>query len=179
MANLDFNLNPVKKVPINRNNVFYSEELFDFYTQIGKDYVEQFMNQTAILYPVDLSSTNVNSIYGETKDNQVRFKTPVEFHCVYEIEEPELKAYDTNKNIGTYMKVGKLKLGVYKKTLEEMEIDPKIGDYIGIQVTETQVYYFSIMFINPNAHNAGTMYGVKSTWVEIHGAPVDPNEFNG
>ena len=81
MAKLEFNANNIKRVPINRNNLFYSDESFNYELEIGKNYVEQDMNQTLVLYSVDNSSTNINNIYGETKTNQVRFKPPVEFHC--------------------------------------------------------------------------------------------------
>ena len=75
--------------------MFFSKESYDFDLAIAKEYLEEDMNQTAVLYQVDASSTNVNTTYGETKEGGVRYKTPVEFHCIYEIEEPELKAYDT------------------------------------------------------------------------------------
>ena len=44
----------IKRVPINRNNLFYSEESFQFDVELGKNYYEQDMNQTVILYEVDL-----------------------------------------------------------------------------------------------------------------------------
>ena len=70
MAKLEFNANNIKRVPINRNNLFYSDESFNYELEIGKNYVEQDMNQTLVLYSVDNSSTNINNIYGETKTNQ-------------------------------------------------------------------------------------------------------------
>ena len=148
MAKLEFNANNIKRVPINRNNLFYSDESFNYELEIGKNYVEQDMNQTLVLYSVDNSSTNINNIYGETKTNQVRFKPPVEFHCVYTIEPPELKAYDKTKNIGTYMKTGKLKFGVYKETLDELGIELKPGDYIGAQINEEHMEFFSLLSIH-------------------------------
>ena len=130
MAKLNFNTTNIKRVPINRNNIFYSDESFAFEGSIGKNYIEQDMNQTAVLYQVDASISNINDTYGETRTDGVQFKAPVEFHCVYKVEQPELKAYDKNKNIGTYMKTGKLTIGVYEETLKELGIDIKKGDYI-------------------------------------------------
>lgn len=89
MANLQFNTKNIKRVPINRNNMFYSDESFAFDLEIGKNYIEQDMNQTLVLFSVDVSKTNVDNIYGETQTDNVQFKPPVEFHCVYTIEEPE------------------------------------------------------------------------------------------
>lgn len=178
MANLQFNTNNVKRVPINRNNLFYSEESFNFEGSIGKNYIEQDMNQTAILYQVDVAATNVNDVYGETQSDTVQFKTPVEFHCVYKIEQPELKAYDKTKNIGTYMKTGKLTIGVYEETLKELGVDIKKGDYIGIQISQDSMIYFSVMNDGKNNYdNAHTLFGVRPLYRTINCAPVDTTEF--
>ena len=45
MAELTFNTGTKRRVPI-RNNLFYDKESFDFELQVGKDYIEQDMNQT-------------------------------------------------------------------------------------------------------------------------------------
>ena len=114
MTNLKFNATNVRRIPINRNSLFYDAEMFDFERETGKDYIEQDMGQTVILYQVDASKTQVDDVYGETDPNSVVYKTPVEIPCVYKIEEPELKSYDKSKQLGTYMKSGKLTIGVYK-----------------------------------------------------------------
>ena len=86
MNNIQFNTNKIRRNPISRNNLFYSEADFQYEMEIGKNYLEQDMNQTIILYEVDLQKTNRDSIYGETKPNQIIFKAPVELHVVYEIQ---------------------------------------------------------------------------------------------
>ena len=177
MANLKFNTKDIKRVPINRNNIFYSEESFAFEFELGKNYIEQDMNQTLVLYSVDAAATNVNDVYGETKTDSVQFKTPVEFHCVYKIEEPELKSYDKTKNIGTYMKTGKLTFGVYQATLDELGIEMKPGDYIGCQINEEHMEFFSISAINKNYDNAHTMFGRKNYYFKVMCYPVDSSEF--
>lgn len=178
MANLQFNTKNIKRVPIVRNNLFYSDESFDFEKEIGKNYVEQDTNQTAILYSVDASNTNINDIYGETQTDAVKFKTPVEFHCRYEIAEPELKSYDKTKNIGTYMKTGKLTLWVYEDTLYELGIDIKNGDYIGIQIKPELTIYFSVMNDGKNNYDNGkTMYGKIPFFREIKCSSIDKSEF--
>ena len=177
MAKLDFNTTNIKRVPINRNNMFYSDESFLFDVEIGKNYIEQDMNQTLVLYPVDAAASNINDTYGETKSDNIQFKTPVEFHCVYKLEEPELKAYDKTKNIGTYMKTGKLTFGVYKETLDELGIEPKPGDYIGCQINEEHMEFFSISAINKNYDNAHSMFGRKNFYYTGLCYPVDTSEF--
>jgi len=177
MANLKFNTKDIKRVPINRNNLFYSDESFAFEIELGKNYIEQDMNQTLVLYSVDMSKTNVNDTYGETSSDNVQFKTPVEFHCVYKIEEPELKAYDKTKNIGTYMKTGKLTFGVYQETLDELGIEIKAGDYIGCQINENHMEYFSVSAVNKNYDNAHTLFGRKNFYLKVMCYPVDNSEF--
>ena len=178
MAKLNFTTDNIKRVPINRNNIFYSEESFAVEGAIGKNYIEQDMNQTAVLYQVDTAASNINDTYGETKSDSVQFKTPVEFHCVYRVEEPELKAYDKTKNIGTYMKTGKLTIGVYEETLKELGIDIKKGDYIGIQISQEHMEYWSVTNDGKNNYdNAHTLFGVRPLYRTVQCYPVDSSEF--
>lgn len=180
MAGLEFNSTNIRRVPINRNSLFYSEESFLFEQAIGKDYIERDMNQTVVLYEVDVQNTNVDAVYGETQSHQVSFKTPVEIHCVYKIERPELKSYDKSKNLGTYMKTGVLTIGVYQETLDELGAEIKVGDYIGVQVTQTHMEYFVVNNDGRNNYdNAHTLWGVRPLYRTIECSSVDTNEFNG
>lgn len=176
---MDFNKNTPRRVPINRNNLFYSEEDFDFEREIGKNYIEQDMNQTVVLYQVDLTKSNADALYGETDAKQVAYKAPVEIHCVYEIEQPELKSYDKSKNLGTYMKTGKLTLGVYQETLDELGVDIKKGDYIGVQISQTHMEYFTVSNDGRNNYdNAHTLFGIEPLFRTIYAYPVDQSEFS-
>ena len=175
---MEVNKSAQRRVPINRNNLFYSEEDFAFEREIGKNYIEQDMNQTVVLYQVDLTKTNNDALYGETNANQVVYKAPVEIHCVYTIDEPELKSYDKTKNLGTYMKTGKLNLGVYQDTLDELGVDIKKGDYIGVQVSETHMEYFTVSNDGRNNYdNAHTLFVVSPLYRTIYAYPVDTSEF--
>ena len=175
---MDFNKNIPRRVPINRNNLFYSEDDFAFEREVGKNYIEQDMNQTVVLYQVDLDKTNPDALYGETQANQVVYKAPVEIHCVYEISEPELKSYDKTKNLGTYMKTGKLTIGVYQETLDELGVDIKKGDYIGGQVSQTHMEYFTVSNDGRNNYdNAHTLFGIEPLFRTIEGYQIDKSEF--
>ena len=126
----------------------------------------------------DAAASNINDVYGETKSDSVQFKTPVEFHCVYRVEQPELKAYDKTKNIGTYMKTGKLTIGVYEETLKELGIDIKKGDYIGIQISQEHMEYWSVTNDGKNNYdNAHTLFGVRPLYRTVQCYPVDSSEF--
>ncbi len=180
MANLQFNTTNIRRVPIKRNNLFYSEKDFQFETEIGKTYLEQDVNQTVILYEVDLEKTNLDAVYNESKSDSVVFKTPVELHVIYKIEPSELASYDKSKNLGTYIKSGKLTFGVYQATLDELKADIKVGDYIGVQVTPTHMEFYTVVNDGRNNFdNNHTIFGYKPSWRSISCAYVNPNEFNG
>lgn len=178
MANLKFNTNNVRRVPINRNSLFYDAEMFDLEREIGKDYIEQDMGQTIILYQVDADKTETDAVYGETDPNSVVYKTPVEIPCVYKIEEPELKSYDKTKQLGTYMKTGKITIGVYPETLQELNVEAKKGDYIMVQVTPEHSEYFVLNAINNGYANAHSLWGVTRLWITWEGYSVDSSEFS-
>lgn len=178
MTDIQFNNNTTRRVPVNRNNLFYSDEAFMYDIEMGKNYVEQDMNQTVILYQVDLTKTNADAVYGETSEDGVEYMMPVEVPCVYEIEEPELKSYDKSKSLGTYMRTGKLQIGVYQATLDELGCDIKKGDYIGIQVDEQRMIFFSVLQDGLNNYdNKHTMYGTRPFYRSITCSPVDKSEF--
>jgi len=180
MANLKFNTKNVRRVPINRNSLFYDAEMFAFEREIGKDYVEQDMGQTIVLYQVDMSQTQTDAVYGETEPGSIAFKTPIEVPCTYKIEEPELKSYDKDKQLGTYMKTGKLTVGVYQETLDELGVDMKKGDYISIQITPEHAEYWTIVSDGKNNYgNAHTLWGTVPLYRTIQAAPIDESEFNG
>ena len=161
MSNIEFNTNKTKKVPINRNNLFYSEKDFQYEMEIGRNYLEQDVNQTIVLYEVDLTKTNLDAVYSESKSNAIVFKTPIELHVIYELSEGELASYDKSKNLGTYVKSGKLTFGVYQFTLDELGADIKNGDYVGVQVTPTHMEFYTVVNDGRNNYdNAHTVFGI-------------------
>ncbi len=178
MANLQFKTENVRRIPIKRNSLFYDEESFALEREIGKNYIEQDMGQSVVLYQVDASATQVNSVYGETSPNNVMYKTPVEIPCVYEIGEPELKSYDKEKSLGTYMKTGKLTVGVYQETLNELGVDIKKGDYLGINVSPEHMEFFVVNNDGRNNYdNAHTLWGTVPLYRTVQASPVDQSEF--
>ena len=178
MANLKFNTNNIRRVPINRNSLFYDAETFALEREIGKDYIEQDMGQTVVLYQVDASQTQTDAVYGESSSDEVAFKTPVEIPCTYKIEQPELKSYDKSKQLGTYMKTGKLTIGVYQETLVELNVEIKKGDYIGVQISPEHMEFFVVNNDGKNNYdNAHSLWGTVPLYRTIQCSPVDTSEF--
>ena len=170
-----------RKNPINRNNMFFSKESFDFEENLALEYMEQDMNQTVILFQVDLSKTKVNDLYKEASKSDIVFKTPVELTCIYEIEESETSSYDDKQSKSVYVKPGTLKLSVLEKTLKEMNADIKRGDFIGVVIDPERTIYFEVNNDGKalQTANSQTMYGVRPYWRSIRANYVDPVTFNG
>lgn len=175
------NINVRKKTPVKRNNMFFSSEDFDMEMMFTEEYLEHDANQTVILYQVDYSKTQVNDIYNEANKNAVRYKTPVEIPVVYEIQDAELKAYDSQQMKGYYVKTGKLIFSVLYRTLEEYGADINRGDYIGIQINPQHREYFTVADDGKvgSFSNKFSMYGTMPYARTITCASVDINEFNG
>lgn len=166
--------------PITRNNKFYSEDDFDYETDVLMEYIEEDLNQTVVVYEVDRSKTNVNVVYKEAKDGQIRFKPPKEIPCMYELKESDVKSYDSKTNTGVYVINGNLILHVMPKILKKYKCDIRRGDYIGLQIDEDRMAYFSV--VNDGKVNTANRYHVgafKPAWMEVLCAPVPENEFKG
>lgn len=168
-------------IKVKRNNLFYSEEDFGLETDILSDYIEEDTNQTIVLYEVDRKKTNINNIYQETRTKEdIRFKPPVEIPCLYNIKEPQNKAYSEKFSNGVYMISGNVTLYVLKNTLKTYKCDIKRGDYIGILNDTNKMYYYTVVN-DGKINNANSMMvgAYKSPWLIIECAPLSEDEFNG
>jgi hypothetical protein len=125
-----------------------------------------------------MSKTQTDAIYGETDPDSIIFKTPIEIPCTYKIEQPELKSYDKSKQLGTYMKTGKLTIGVYQETLVELNVEIKKGDYIGVQISPEHMEFFVVNNDGKNNYdNAHSLWGTVPLYRTIQCSPVDTSEF--
>lgn len=149
-----------RKNPINRNNLFTSEEEVKFYWGISSEYINNVLNQTVVLYEIDREKTKINDIYKEAKFDDLVFKTPIELNVMYNLDKAELKTYDSNAVKGYYLKVGKLNFQIMEKELEENDCDIHRGDYIGLQVTPEHMEFFVVADDGRiNYDNKHTMWG--------------------
>lgn len=164
--------------PVNRNNLFYSEDDFQFETDIVEGYIEEDLNQSVVVYEVDRNKTNTNEIYKEAKKDTIRFKPPKEVPCMFEIEDPQLNAFDSQSNTGVYQVSGNLTLYVMPKTLEKYKCDIKRGDYVAIQVDTSRMSYFTVTDDGKvNNSNKNVIGAYKTGWRLIKASPCQ--EFSG
>lgn len=165
--------------PINRNNLFYSEEDFDFETDLVMGYLEEDVNQTIILYEVDRDKTELSSVYQETSGN-IRFKTPKEIPCLFEISDSELKSYDSSNANGAYTVGGNLTAYIPTKVFEKYQCDIKRGDYIGVQIDTNRIVYYAVVNDGKlNTSNKLYIGAYKTAFRVVVASVVDENEFNG
>jgi len=164
-------------VPINRINKFFSSEDFELEQMMSREFIEGDGNFTIILYKVDRNNTEFDSIYGEATKNGIRYLPPLEINVLPILEAPENKSYNKD-GTGRYIQDGKLIFGVFDQHLNELKTSISYGDYIGYQVNETQIRYFSVVDDgSKNFDNKHTIFGYKSYYRTITCAPVDNNEF--
>ena len=130
------------KVPITRIGKFFGAEDFTLEQDFGSEWLHNDMNFTLVLYRVDRYKTKTDDVYGETVSDGIKFLPPVEFKAYVQIMAPE------NKNLGNskinQIEPGNMKVSVYQRDLDELEVDVNNGDYIGYYETEDKVRYYTV-----------------------------------
>ena len=171
---------PKKNVPINRINKFFSEEDFNLEVSFGREAIEGDGNFVVILYRVDRERTESDDLYGEAVKDGIKFFPPVELRVIPIMNEPENKAYNSGSGSMRYLQDGQLTFGIYDAQLEELDVELSYGDYIGYQVSETDIRYFSVTNDGvKNYDNKHTIMGYKGAFRTVVCASVEEDEFRG
>jgi hypothetical protein len=167
-----------KRVPITRVNKFFGQEDFDFHINIGQEYLHGDLNMTLVLYRVDSDLTDIDNVYGEVGENQIKFYPPIEFKALVKIEDTKNNSY--NGGMVRNLEPGNLTLSVYLKHLNDLNIDIKYGDYIGYPETEDKIRFYTVIndgkIVVDNKH---TLFGYKPYYRTITCAIAQNQEFNG
>ena len=103
-------------VPITRLGKFFGAEDFNLDVGMGKEWLHGDMNFTLVLYRVDKTKTNIDSVYGEALDDGIKFLPPVEFKAFLQIVAPENKFIGTSKI--EQLEPGNARISVYQSHLE-------------------------------------------------------------
>lgn len=172
--------NPKLQLP-NKNNLFYSEKDFDYETDLVERYIEEDLNQSVVVYEVDRTKTNINSIYKEATKGNIRYKAPRELPCMYKIEDSEIKSFDNKSATGVYVQDGNLVIYCLVRTMEKYRVSIKRGDYIGVQIDTNRMKYYTVVNDGKvNSSNTHMIGGYKPAWRTIECTLVsDISEFNG
>lgn len=168
-----------KRIPITRLNKWYSDADFELDIDMGREAIEEDNNFVIVLFRVDRQTTLFDDLYGETSENGIRYKTPVELKVIPLLEEPKNATYNPN---GTQRNLedGNLSFGLYQKQLDELQVAISYGDYVGYPISETEVRYFSVANDGvKNYNNKHTIMGYKSAYRTIICVPANKDEFKG
>jgi hypothetical protein len=166
------------KLPITRLTKFFGQEDYDLNIQIGQEYLHGDLGMKLVLYRVDSSKTDGDSVYAEAGLDQIRYFPPVEFFGLVKIDGPKNTTYKTG--IMRYNEPGNMTVSVYMNHLEELKIDIKYGDYIGYPENENKMRYYVVTndgkVVTDNKHN---MWGYKPFYRTITCAFTQEGEFRG
>jgi len=165
-------------VPITRLGKFFGGEDLALDIGMGEEWLLGDMNFTVILYRIDRYKTKTDDVYGEVLEDGIQFLAPVELKGLVQIMAP------TNKLLGNSKvkqdEPGNMKFSIYQKTLDDINVNIFMGDYIGYYETEDRVRYYTVIddgiVVSDNRHSYG---GVKPYYRTIMATWVSENEFRG
>ena len=167
-----------KLVPITRLGKFFGGEDYTLDIGMGEEWLLGDMNFTIILYRIDRYKTKTDDVYGEVLEDGIQFLAPVELKGLVQIMAP------SNKNLGNSKvaqnEPGNMKFSIYQKTLEDLQVNIFVGDYIGYYETEDRVRYYTVIddgiVKSDNKHTYG---GYKPFYRTVTATWVSENEFRG
>jgi hypothetical protein len=167
-----------KLVPITRLGKFFGAEDYSLDIGMGEEWLLGDMNFTIVLYRVDRQKTKVDDVYGEVLEDGIQFLAPVELKGLVQIMAP------SNKNLGNSKiaqnEPGNMKFSIYQKTLDDLQVNIFVGDYIGYYETEDRVRYYTViddgLVKSDNKHTYG---GYKPFYRTVTSTWVSENEFRG
>lgn len=165
-----------KKIPIKRISKFYDENEYNLDINMGMEYVESDINATVVLFRIDRNRTQIDDIYGESINEDLVFKPPVELSVIPIISESENKTYNNNGTL-RYSQEGNLTFDIFNVHLEMKSVDISYGDYIGYSIDESNIIYFQVVNDGKkDFDNQKTILGYKPTFRRIDCAPVDETD---
>jgi hypothetical protein len=167
-----------KLVPITRLGKFFGAEDYALDIGMGEEWLIGDMNFTVILYRIDRKKTETDNVYGEVLEDGIQFLTPIELKGLVQVMAP------TNKLLGNskveQQEPGNMRFSIYQKTLDDLEVEIFLGDYLGYYETEDRVRYYVVSddgyVKSDNKHTYG---GYKPFYRTVTATYVGPNEFNG
>ena len=167
-----------KLVPITRLGKFFGGEDYALDIGMGEEWLLGDMNFTVILYRIDRYKTKTDNVYGEVLEDGIQFMAPVELKGLVQVIAPQNKLLGNSKI--KQDEPGNMKFSIYQKTLDDMDVNIFMGDYLGYYETEDRVRYYTViddgLVRSDNRHTYG---GYKPFYRTITATYVSENEFRG
>jgi len=167
-----------KLVPITRLGKFFGGEDYALDIGMGEEWLLGDMNFTVILYRIDRYKTKTDNVYGEVLEDGIQFMAPVELKGLVQVMAPQNKLLGNSKI--KQDEPGNMKFSIYQKTLDDMDVNIFMGDYLGYYETEDRVRYYTViddgLVRSDNKHTYG---GYKPFYRTVTATWVSENEFRG
>ena len=165
-------------VPITRLGKFFGGEDYSLEIDMGQEWLEGDMNFTIVLYRIDRYKTKTDDVYGEVLEDGIQFMAPIELKGLVQVMAPTVKFIGNSKV--EQKEPGNMKFSIYQKTLNDMDVEIFLGDYIGYYESEDRVRYYVVSddgyVKSDNKHTYG---GYKPFYRTIIATYVSENEFKG
>jgi len=157
---------------------FFTKTDMSFDIKIGREYLDNDIPATVLLFRVDRIKTKTNNIYGETRASEKVTYTPIELQVKMGVDENE-NDYLGDSNIPKHW-AGKLTFTIYEDELKEKGVDIKRGDFIGFKNSNGNLAYYEVNDPDTmNVSNSKTIGGLASYYRRIVCFPVDSDVFAG
>lgn len=160
--------------------LFFGKEEAELFSSLGREITEGWLQESFLLYRIDLQATSVHPLYGETK--QKVYKDPVEIYG---------RINTQSEDSSTHIEGGPVKRGhstmeahVYIEHLEELGLlekendqdivfDLKIGDYLEFKGQFFRIFEDGYAQIN----NQNSWAGDRRFYITIKAREVDEDQF--
>ena len=167
-----------KLVPITRLGKFFGAEDYGLDIGMGEEWLIGDMNFTVVLYRIDRRKTKTDDVYGEVLEDGIQFQAPVELKGLVKVMAPTSKFIGNSKV--EIKEPGNMQFSIYQKTLDDLQVEIFLGDYIGYYESEDRVRYYVVSddgyVKSDNKHTYG---GYKPFYRTIVATYVSENEFRG
>jgi hypothetical protein len=166
------------KLPITRLGKFFSQEDFDINIQMGQEYLHGDLNMKFVLYRVDRTKTDTDSIYAEVGKDEIKFFPPIEVNGLVQIAEAKNSSY--KNGLVRYLEPGNLTIKIYLSHLDDLNVKIIYGDFVGYAESEEKVRFYQVIDDGRiQADGKHKMFGYKPHYLTIVCAPVQESEFRG
>ncbi len=186
-------INEVGKKPENFDNheavkkgveLFFGEAERDLFAGLGREITEKILQESFLLYRIDLARTQSHSLYGEAKSFQKKYKPEIEIfgRMNVEVNDPSYQAETSIKKQG----FGKLTAHVYIDHLKELglvqfdddqiiTLELKTGDFIGYKGE----FYEIVNDGFSQTSNEFSWAGDRRFYITITAIEIDEDIFKG
>jgi hypothetical protein len=167
-----------KLVPITRLGKFFGGEDYELDISMVEEWLSVDMYLTVILYRIDRQKTKTDNVYGEVLKDGIQFMAPIELKGLVQVMAPSNRLLGGSKI--KQDEPGNMKFSIYQKTLDDLQVNVLMGDYLAYYETESRVRYYTVindgLVVSDNRHTYG---GYKPFYRTIEATWVSNDEFRG